>query len=73
MTNKAEHLQEPRGFGANLILSAWSEARAGRRGTGGVFRRRCAADGASAKGDGLERLAAVVDFELLRPDLLFNP
>src|SRR5262249_25211351 len=66
---QCSHLQKPRGFGGFVIRSARSALGGGDARSGGFFEVDERLKQLSAKGDNLERLNAVVDFELFRADL----
>jgi hypothetical protein len=63
------HLQKPRSFGRTVIRSAGFATGVADAGQPGFFDVEERLKELSAKGDALERLNAVVDFELFRADL----
>jgi len=66
---EAGRLQEPRCFGPNVMPRGSAGWRQGNAGPGWVLRHSRAPEEISAKGDDLERLNAIVDFEAFRSDL----
>src|SRR5688500_17051993 len=66
---KAGHLQKPGRGGAGLLYCGVQRRRDGMGRAAGFFDVEERLAGLSKKGDDLERLQAVVDFELFRPEL----